>query len=438
MSKRNNNNKFLLSEIIQNNITSKIDITKIIDDIPVISLNEYSINIWKYIFESNYSNKELLRSKTILNITDPKLISWLCSLDLSKGTDMFLFILGKDFIKNNKDIFIIVRNFSISLTSENLTDDDLLTKITFDKLKTDNDVISYIEHIINKGILSHHRPYIFDFCYTILQNPPKYITKEEIYLIHYVVSYSDIEVIFDFSIEGYFIFIDLIFSKFHKSFNKISLRNLINSEYYKEIYNYLTNSKEYEFSNEFLIEHGFIDSRIYDNDCFTFLLENGFSKDKLYKSFLVNGINIGFLFNRNLWNYDILLPLINNQFIIKYYEENGIPRDGIPIIWRNVKVNIGFLESICSLLAEEFANNKKRRIKKYKIQINSENILECIGSIITKMNELWSNDLEIEIFFDYENTENNIIFDLAIHNLLTIEIKNEIVMNNNYLLKKCI
>ena len=90
------------------------------------------------------------------------------------------------------------------------------------------------------------------------------------------------------------------------------------------------------------------------------------------------------------------------------------------------------MEQIYNILESKIKKGVK---KKYRIELNSKNIIEPIGKILTKIKDDYPM-IEIDVTFDYENTETRILYDLLTHNFRNSQIRNDIILHNNYTLKK--
>ena len=144
MRRGNSNNKLLLSEIIMNNLEINPDVTKFIDDIPIISRHHHSKKIWKYILENNCKNfcSFLSNKKMNPDNLDNYMKLWLLSLDYSAGTDVLLFIFGNNFITDNEKIISLIPNLTLFTqeTEMNLID----TKFFMNTYKLGN-LIDYLK-----------------------------------------------------------------------------------------------------------------------------------------------------------------------------------------------------------------------------------------------------------------------------------------------------
>lgn len=425
MRRGNSNNKLLLSEIIMNNLEINPDVTKFIDDIPIISRHHHSKKIWKYILENNCKNfcSFLSNKKMNPDNLDNYMKLWLLSLDYSAGTDVLLFIFGNNFITDNEKIISLIPNLTLFTqeTEMNLID----TKFFMNTYKLGN-LIDYLK--ITAGLraeIPEFRQYIYNICIHILQHVK--LTENEVFFVHYYLSLSGIEIIFRFDSDEFKRYIDFIF-KFYPT--NINLRNMINSPHYKDIFEYLVNT--YKLNYEALERYKFFDSRLHSDNVINYMKERDVNPRRFDSSYLVNGVHVSILKeNIEEWNRDVTLSLNNKRFIIHWYNKNGFS-EKFPIIWRNLKVNVEFMEQIYNILESKIKKNEK---KKYKIELNSKNIIEPIGKILTKIKDDYPM-IEIDVAFDYENTETRILYDLLTHNFRNSQIRNDIILHNNYTLKK--
>lgn len=425
MRRGNSNNKLLLSEIIMNNLEINPDVTKFIDDIPIISRHHHSKKIWKYILENNCKNfcSFLSNKKMNPDNLDNYMKLWLLSLDYSAGTDVLLFIFGNNFITDNEKIISLIPNLTL-FTQE--TEMKLIdTKFFMNTYKLGN-LIDYLK--ITAGLraeIPEFRQYIYNICIHILQNVK--LTENEVFFVHYYLSLSGIEIIFRFDSDEFKRYVDFIF-KFYPT--NINLRNMINSPHYKDIFEYLVNT--YKLNYETLERCKFFDSRLHSANVISYMKERDINPRRFDSSYLVNGVHVSILKgNIEEWNRDVTLSLNNKRFIIDWYNRNGFS-EKFPIIWRNLKVNVEFMEQIYNILESKI---KKGAKKKYRIELNSKNIIEPIGKILTKIKDDYPM-IEIDVTFDYENTETRILYDLLTHNFRNSQIRNDIILHNNYTLKK--
>ena len=425
MRRGNSNNKLLLSEIIMNNLEINPDVTKFIDDIPIISRHHHSKKIWKYILENNCKNfcSFLSNKKMNPDNLDNYMKLWLLSLDYSAGTDVLLFIFGNNFIVDNEKIISLIPNLTL-LTQEtemNLID----TKFFMNTYKLGN-LIDYLKITSGlRGEIPEFRQYIYNICIHILQNVK--LTENEVFFVHYYLSLNGIEIIFRFDSDEFKRYIDFIF-KFYPT--NINLRNMINSPHYKDIFEYLVNT--YKLNYETLERCKFFDSRLHSVNVINYMKERDINPRRFDSSYLVNGVHVSILKgNIEEWNREVTLSLNNKIFIIDWYNKNGFS-EKFPIIWRNLKVNVEFMEQIYNILESKIKKGEKKR---YKIELNSKNIIEPIGKILTKIKDDYPM-IEIDVTFDYENTETRILYDLLTHNFRNSQIRNDIILHNNYTLKK--
>lgn len=425
MRRGNSNNKLLLSEIIMNNLEINPDVTKFIDDIPIISRHHHSKKIWKYILENNCKNfcSFLSNKKMNPDNLDNYMKLWLLSLDYSAGTDVLLFIFGNNFITDNEKIISLIPNLTL-FTQE--TEMKLIdTKFFMNTYKLGN-LIDYLK--ITAGLraeIPEFRQYIYNICIHILQNIK--LTENEVFFVHYYLSLSGIEIIFRFDSDEFKRYVDFIF-KFYPT--NINLRNMINSPHYKDIFEYLVNT--YKLNYETLERCKFFDSRLHSANVISYMKERDINPRRFDSSYLVNGVHVSILKgNIEEWNRDVTLSLNNKRFIIDWYNQKGFS-EKFPIIWRNLKVNVEFMEQIYNILESKI---KKGAKKKYRIELNSKNIIEPIGKILTKIKDDYPM-IEIDVTFDYENTEMRILYDLLTHNFRNSQIRNDIILHNNYTLKK--
>lgn len=420
-----NNNKLLLTEIITNNLEINSDVTKFIDDIPVISRHPHSKKIWKYILENNCKNfcSFLSNKKMNPDNLDHYMKLWLLSLDYSAGTDVLLFIFGNNFIIDNEKIISLIPNLTLFAqeTEMNLID----TKFFINTYKLGN-LIDYLKITSGlRGEIPEFRQYIYNICIHILQNVK--LNENEIFFVHYYLSLSGIEIIFRFDSDEFKRYIDFIF-KFYPS--NVNLRNMINSPHYKDIFEYLVNT--YKLNYEILERCKFFDSRLHSINVINYMKERDINPRRFDSSYLVNGVHVSILKeNIEEWNREVTLSLNNKRFIIQWYDKNGFS-EKFPIIWRNLKVNVEFMEQIYNILENKIKKGEK---KKFKIELNSKNIIEPIGNILTKIKDDYPM-IEIDVTFDYEHTETRILYDLLTHNFRNSQIRNEIILHNNYTLKK--
>src|SRR5690606_15262785 len=179
MRRGNGNNKLLLSEIIMNNLEINPDVTKFIDDIPIISRHHHSKKIWKYILENNCKNFCSFLSNKRMNPDnlDNYMKLWLLSLDYSAGTDVLLFIFGNNFITDNEKIISLIPNLTL-FTQE--TEMKLIdTKFFMNTYKLGN-LIDYLK--ITAGLrteIPEFRQYIYNICIHVLQNIK--LTENEVF-----------------------------------------------------------------------------------------------------------------------------------------------------------------------------------------------------------------------------------------------------------------
>lgn len=420
-----NNNKLLLTEIITNNLEINPDVTKFVDDIPIISRHPHSKKIWKYILENNCKNfcSFLSNKKMNPDNLDHYMKLWLLSLDYSAGTDVLLFIFGNNFIVNNEKIISLIPNLTLFAqeTEMNLID----TKFFINTYKLGN-LIDYLKITSGlRGDIPEFRQYIYNICIHILQNVK--LNENEIFFVHYYLSLSGIEIIFRFDSDEFKRYIDFIF-KFYPS--NVNLRNMINSPHYKDIFEYLVNT--YKLNYEILERCKFFDSRLHSINVINYMKERDINPRRFDSSYLVNGVHVSILKeNIEEWNREVTLSLNNKRFIIQWYDKNGFS-EKFPIIWRNLKVNVEFMEQIYNILENKIKKGEK---KKFKIELNSKNIIEPIGNILTKIKDDYPM-IEIDVTFDYEHTETRILYDLLTHNFRNSQIRNEIILHNNYTLKK--
>lgn len=420
-----NNNKLLLTEIITNNLEINSDVTKFIDDIPIISRHSHSKKIWKYILENNCKNfcSFLSNKKMNPDNLDHYMKLWLLSLDYSAGTDVLLFIFGNNFIIDNEKIISLIPNLTLFAqeTEMNLID----TKFFMNTYKLGN-LIDYLKITSGlRGEIPEFRQYIYNICIHILQNVK--LNENEIFFVHYYLSLSGIEIIFRFDSDEFKRYIDFIF-KFYPS--NVNLRNMINSPHYKDIFEYLVNT--YKLNYEILERCKFFDSRLHSINVINYMKERDINPRRFDSSYLVNGVHVSILKeNIEEWNREVTLSLNNKRFIIQWYDKNGFS-EKFPIIWRNLKVNVEFMEQIYNILENKIKKGEK---KKFKIELNSKNIIEPIGNILTKIKDDYPM-IEIDVTFDYEHTETRILYDLLTHNFRNSQIRNEIILHNNYTLKK--
>ena len=419
------NNKLLLSEIIMNNLEINPDVTKFIDDIPIISRHHHSKKIWKYILENNCKNfcSFLSNKKMNPDNLDNYMKLWLLSLDYSAGTDVLLFIFGNNFITDNEKIISLIPNLTL-FTQE--TEMKLIdTKFFMNTYKLGN-LIDYLKITSGlRGEIPEFRQYIYNICIHILQNVK--LNENEIFFVHYYLSLSGIEIIFRFDSDEFKRYIDFIF-KFYPS--NVNLRNMINSPHYKDIFEYLVNT--YKLNYEILERCKFFDSRLHSINVINYMKERDINPRRFDSSYLVNGVHVSILKgNIEEWNREVTLSLNNKRFIVDWYNKNGFS-EKFPIIWRNLKVNVEFMEQIYNILESKIKKGVK---KKYRIELNSKNIIEPIGKILTKIKDDYPM-IEIDVTFDYENTETRILYDLLTHNFRNSQIRNDIILHNNYTLKK--
>lgn len=393
-----------LSDILKYRISTEV---QYIDDIPRLSSKSESKSIWKSILENNY--REYISLLKSIDNPDYDVIVWACSLDYSNGVDTLLSILGLDFIDKNIHRFLLLGN-TTGIDKEYMINGRW--KNIYENL-LNNDIMNYLRNTERlRGSHRLYKDYVRSLCLSeISRIEPGHNKEYKMYLIYYMSIHGIEYSLESLDVPDYLEYISNI------SCNRNLYRNLVNCKDYKKCIDYLIDRG---ITTDQLIAGDILKTRVYNKKCYEYLMDVLYNGEHRREVQLISGFHTSVLYNRI--DFDHELSVEDLELIEDHIQDNYIEYDGMYYLsWNNMKIDKNYLELIMEMELDQ---------EMYVMEIKSSNILNPIGKYLN----ILKDRINIRISFDYYRTDTNILWDLISHGYSDEELKEQIILNNDYIL----
>lgn len=384
-----------------------------IDDIPPLSTQKSSLEIWKSLLE--YNSKYLIdRVACQKNLLNNELKLWLCSLDYTRGTSALLHVTGdKNFIENHINLFLINLNYGI--------------------------VKSYIEHRLGNKLI-HILDYTLDLRmrYTVHRRFRSLVTQEAevkkwidnydgiqdslCYMVYYL---NKLQVKFEYPFERWSSYVQYIGYVERKKF----LGGLMNSPKWNQILEYLCD----RYTVDEMIQMNLLKTRFYNIECYDMVVElirRGTLDKPQYSSLLITltptrppatpnpDINIPDILNNNTHvgvirrTHDlatILTPEDTDTIQELMVVHNWTLRDTnrYYLCWPLLYVDVLYLKA--TML---FIKRNKLDPSLIIFRVSTDHMMEPCGQLLIQLKNL---GVDVKIDMDYSNSSIDVLQDLLAH-----------------------